>query len=113
MIQSHPASVRAVAMTAPGKTEMRTYPFPKMDHDSAILKVDMAGICGTDRHIFKGEANELRGKSIFPYVGGHEVIGTIVEIGDNAARTMDYDGQRLHPDDRVAIAVEVNCGECW
>ncbi len=88
---SKPETVRAVAMTAPGQTEMRTYPYPTMDHDSAILKVDMAGICGTDRHIYKGEATELRGKSIFPYVGGHEVIGTIEEIGDNAAKVMDYD----------------------
>lgn len=113
MAQTPAQTVRAVAMTAPGKTEMRSYPYPTMDHDSAILKVEMSGICGTDRHIFKGEATELRGKSIYPYVGGHEVIGTIVEIGDNAARTMDYDGQLLVPGDRVAIAVEVNCGDCW
>jgi len=38
-----PETVRAVTMTAPGQTEMRTYPYPTMDHDSAILKVDMAG----------------------------------------------------------------------
>jgi threonine dehydrogenase-like Zn-dependent dehydrogenase len=113
MTHSKPDKVRAVAMTAPGKTEMRTYPYPRMDHDSAILKVEMTGICGTDRHIFKGEAQKLRGKSIFPYVGGHEVIGTVVEIGDNAAREMDYDCQPLKPGDRVAIAVEVNCGTCW
>lgn len=113
MTQSNPETVKAVAMTAPGKTEMRTYPYPEMDHDSAILKVEMSGICGTDRHIYKGEAQQLRGKSIFPYIGGHEVIGTIVEIGDNAARTLDYDNQLLKPGDRVAIAVEVNCGECW
>jgi L-iditol 2-dehydrogenase len=100
-------------MTAPGKTEMRTYPYPQMDHNSAILKPEMVGICGTDRHIYKGEATQLRGKSIYPYVGGHEIIGTIVEIGDTAARTMDYDHQPLKPGDRVAIAVEVNCGQCW
>jgi len=105
--------VRAVAMVAPGEMEMRSYPYPQMDHDSAILKVEMTGICGTDKHIFKGEARHLRGKSIYPYVGGHEVIGTVVEIGANAARTMDYDRQLLEPGDRVAIAVEVNCGECW
>jgi L-iditol 2-dehydrogenase len=113
MSQVKPTAVKAVAMTAPGKTEMRTYPYPQMDHESAILKVEMSGICGTDRHIYKGEAQQLRGKSIFPYVGGHEVIGTIVEIGDNAARAMDYDCQPLKPGDRVAIAVEVNCGQCW
>ena len=46
----------------------------------------MTGVCGTDKHIFKGEASQIRGKSIFPYIGGHEVIGTIVEIGDGIAR---------------------------
>lgn len=107
------ATVRAAAMTAPGAMELRTYPYPTIDHDSAILKIDMTGVCGTDKHIFKGEAQELRGKSIYPYVGGHEIIGTIVEIGDTAARTMDYDHQPLQPGDRVAVAVEVNCGVCW
>lgn len=110
---SNPTDVRAVVMTAPGRMEMRSYPFPKLDADSAILKVEMAGVCGTDKHIFKGEASELRGKSIFPYIGGHEVIGTIVDIGQNAARTMDFDSQPLKAGDRVAIAVEVNCGTCW
>jgi len=113
MSLSKPTLVKAAAMTAPGKMELREYPFPQMDHDSAILKIDMTGVCGTDKHIFKGEARELRGKSIYPYVGGHEIIGTIVEIGENAARTMDYDRQPLKPGDRVAVAVEVNCGACW
>lgn len=113
MNKNNPKEVRAVAMTAPGKMEMRKYPFPRSDKDSAILKVEMAGICGTDKHIFKGEAGNIRGKSIFPYVGGHEVIGTVVEIGENAAKAMDYNHQHLKPGDRVALAVEVNCGTCW
>ena len=105
--------VKAVAMTAPGTMEMRSYPYPQGDRDSAILKVEMTGVCGTDKHIFKGEAGQIRGKSIFPYIGGHEVIGTIVEIGENAVHTMDFDRQPLKPGDRVALAVEVNCGTCW
>lgn len=113
MSLAKPTSVRAAAMIAPGKMKMRSYPFPQADRDSAILKIDMTGVCGTDKHIFKGEARELRGKSIYPYVGGHEIIGTIVEIGENAARTMDYDRQPLKVGDRVAVAVEVNCGKCW
>lgn len=108
-----PAQVKAVAMTAPGTMDVRSYPYPQLSRDSAILKVEMAGVCGTDKHIFKGEAGDIRGKSIFPYIGGHEVIGTIAEIGEDAARAMDYDHQTLRPGDRVAVAVEVNCGTCW
>ena len=113
MASATPQTVKAAAMTAPGAMELRHYPFPQIGRDSAILKIDMTGVCGTDKHIYKGEARELRGHSIFPYVGGHEIIGTIVEIGDNAARTLDYDRQLLQVGDRVAVAVEVNCGECW
>ncbi len=100
-------------MTAPGRMEIREYPWPAADDDSAVLRVDMCGVCGTDKHIYKGEATMIRGKSIFPYIGGHEIIGTIVEIGKNAARNMEYDRKPLKPGDRVAVAVEVNCGECW
>src|ERR1700722_16555822 len=113
MSRSELTLVKAAVMTLPGQMEIRNYPFPQWDRDSAILKIDMTGVCGTDKHIFKGEARELRGKSIFPYVGGHEIIGTIVEIGENAARTMDYDRQHLKPGDRVAVAVEVNFRNCW
>ena len=112
-VADRPATVKAAAMIAPGKMELRTYPYPQIDEHSAVLKIDMTGVCGTDKHIFKGEATELRGKPIYPYVGGHEIIGTIVEIGSQAARELDYDGQVLKVGDRVAVAVEVNCGKCW
>lgn len=108
-----PKEVRAAVMTAPGRMELRRYPYPPIDADSAVLKVEMCGVCGTDKHIFKGDATEIRGKPICPYLGGHEVIGTIVEIGDNAAAVMEYDGKPLAAGDRVAVAVEVNCGRCW
>lgn len=108
-----PQVVHSAAMVGPGRMEQRFYPYPQIDSHMAVLKVDMCGVCGTDKHIFKGEATELRGKSIYPYVGGHEIIGTIAEIGREAATSMDYDGHELRPGDRVAVAVEVNCGKCW
>ncbi len=113
MTPARPRNVRAVAMTAPGSMELRSYPYPKIDRDSAVLRVEMCGVCGTDKHIFKDDATQIRGQSIFPYIGGHEIIGTIAEIGENAAATMEYDRRPLKVGDRVAVAVEVNCGECW
>lgn len=46
MSQAKPESVRAVAMTAPGNMEVRSYPYPQLDCDSAILK-DMYIMPGT------------------------------------------------------------------
>ena len=108
-----PKEVKAAVMVGTGKMEIRSYPYPKIDNDSAIVKIDMCGICGTDKHIYKGDSSEIRGKSIFPFVDGHEMIGTIVEIGDNAANYMEADNQILKVGDRVAVAVEINCGKCW
>ncbi|MFC1601376.1 zinc-binding dehydrogenase [Candidatus Sumerlaeota bacterium] len=108
-----PKNVKAAVMLEPGKMEIREYPFPKLQQDSAIIKVEMCGVCGTDKHIHQGDATEIRGKSLFPMINGHEIIGTIVEIGEQAARNMDAESRELKPGDRVAVAVEVNCGQCW
>ena len=83
-----PKNVKAAVMLAPGKMEIREYPFPKSQPDSAIIKVEMCGVCGTDKHIHQGDSTEIRGKSLFPMINGHEIIGTIVEIGANAARNI-------------------------
>ena len=108
-----PKQVQAAVTVRTGTLEMRSFPYPAMDKDSAIIRVDMCGICGTDKHIFKGDATKVRGKSLFPFVEGHEIIGTIVEIGGEAAKVMESSREVLKEGDRVAVAVEVNCGKCW
>ena len=40
--------VLAAVRTAPSTTELRELPMPKLSDDSALLKVEVAGICGTD-----------------------------------------------------------------
>jgi threonine dehydrogenase-like Zn-dependent dehydrogenase len=113
MNDTSPDSVKAAVMLGPGQMEIREYPFPEVNHDTAIIKVEMCGVCGTDKHIHQGDSTEIKGKSLFPMINGHEVIGTIVEIGKHAAKDMEASSQELRVGDRVAVAVEVNCGECW
>ena len=110
---TRPKDVRAAVTVATGALEMRSYPYPTVNDDTAIIRVDMTGVCGTDRHIFKGDVTKVRGKPLFPFIEGHEVIGTVVEIGKNAAKVMEASRQVLKEGDRVAVAVEVNCGACW
>jgi len=113
MTFARPKNVKAAVMLEPGKMEIREYPYPEIDRDSAIIKVEMCGVCGTDKHIHQGDSTEIRGKSLFPMINGHEIIGTIVEIGEDAVRGMEAGGKELKTGDRVAVAVEVNCGHCW
>ena len=113
MYLEKPKEVKAAVMLGPGKMEIRKYPFPSIDENGAIVRIEIAGICGTDKHLYKGETNQPRGDTPFPIINGHEDIGTIVEIGKDAAKCMERDGKILKVGDRVAIGVEVNCGECW
>lgn len=40
--------VLAAVRTGPGKMEMREFPMPDIPEDAALLKMEVAGICGTD-----------------------------------------------------------------
>ena len=40
--------VLAAVRTGPSKTEFREYPMPDVPADGALMKMEVAGICGTD-----------------------------------------------------------------
>ena len=41
-------NVLAALRTGPMKTEFREFPMPEIPDDAALLRVEVAGICGTD-----------------------------------------------------------------
>ena len=45
--------VQAAVRTGPSKTEFREYPMPDVPADSALLKMEVAGICGTDVKLYQ------------------------------------------------------------
>ena len=111
-------SVNAAVMTAPGKFEIRRYPYPEVDEVSAVIELEMCGICGTDKHTFRGETTQFAGTPAeshtpFPIIPGHEIVGRIAEIGRSAAGGLEYNGQRLAVGDRVVMCPDILCGKCW
>ena len=44
--------VLAAVRTAPSKTEIREFPMPDIAEDSALMKMEIAGICGTDVKLY-------------------------------------------------------------
>ena len=46
-------TIKAAVMVEPGKMEVKQLPWPKLGRGALILKMHMAGICGTDKHGFK------------------------------------------------------------
>jgi threonine dehydrogenase-like Zn-dependent dehydrogenase len=111
-------SVRAAVMVRPGKIEIQQFPFPQLESGALLLKVEMCGICGTDKHTWRGETKqyaqtEAEADTPFPIIPGHEVIGVVAELNDRIRPRLDFDGEPLRVGDRIALCPDVVCGECY
>ena len=67
----------------------------------AIVKVSLAGLCGSDLHVFFGRETGVD----VDMVMGHELVGTIVEKGAAVST--------LSEGDRVFAPFTTNCGDCF
>jgi threonine dehydrogenase-like Zn-dependent dehydrogenase len=88
-----------------GPIELAEFPLTTPAPGTAALKLRMAGICGSDMHIFRGEL-----PLPCPYAMGHEMVGEIAELGDGL--TTDTTGKPLAVGDRVVTPYFWTCGQC-
>jgi threonine dehydrogenase-like Zn-dependent dehydrogenase len=103
-----PKTCKAALLEEYGKPlQIREVQVRDVEAMGVLVKVEMAGICGTDVHSQRGE---LTIKPPLPTIPGHETIGRIVKLG--AGRKMDVSGEPLREGDRVMWA-HVDCGECY
>ena len=115
---SKPDRVKAAVMVAPKQMETQYLPYPdRLEDGAVIVKMEMSGICGTDKHAYNGEVTlyggtEAEQDMVFPTVHGHENSGIVVEIGGGSS-SVEYSGKELKVGDRVTNCPNVICGECW
>jgi L-iditol 2-dehydrogenase len=103
-------------MTAPGHLEVRRFPLPEPGLGAVLMKVIYSGICGTDKHTFRGESKQYAGTDherdlVYPLICGHENVGVIEAIG-GADSIPDSEGRPLRRGDRIVPAANVPCGHC-
>src|SRR5215475_12734282 len=67
--------VRAAVKVGVKETEIREFPMPDIPIDGALLKVEVAGICGSDVGVYQRKLS--RG----PHIMGHENVGRIAKLG--------------------------------
>ncbi|WP_158894741.1 zinc-dependent alcohol dehydrogenase [Amycolatopsis anabasis] len=95
-------TVVASVLTAPETFELREFPRPSVTADTALLRVEAAGLCGSDIEEYKGTYPYR-----YPVIPGHETVGVIEEIGDVAAQRWG-----VTTGDRVAVEFSAPCGRC-
>jgi threonine dehydrogenase-like Zn-dependent dehydrogenase len=94
-------SVLAAVRTGPGRTEVREFPMPDVPDDGALLRVEVAGICGTDVKMYANPPFAA------PVIMGHENIGVIAKAG-----TTFRERRGLDEGDRVFVEHYVTCMRC-
>ena len=108
--------VQAATLIAPCTIEIREYPLPTdLEPSSVLLRMIASGICGTDKHTYRGETVQYAGTEMerttpFPIIQGHENIGVVEAIGPGGA--IVHDGTALKVGDRVVPAPNRACGVC-
>src|SRR5215831_17865413 len=86
---------------------LREFEIPSRLEPGAILvRTEMAGICGTDVHLWKGEL-----PITLPVILGHETVGRIEALGEGVEK--DWSGQSLRAGDRVTWNPGLACGTCY
>jgi len=92
----------AVVYHGPNDLRVEERVRPVISDDEVLLKVNQAGICGTDLRIIHG------GHRMYPpgtiRIPGHEVVGEIVEVGANVRGVI--------VGERVIVAPNWGCGHC-
>ncbi|MGI9585192.1 MAG: zinc-dependent alcohol dehydrogenase [Acidimicrobiia bacterium] len=89
--------MQAVVLTGPNAIEVRDVPMPTAAGE-AIVRIDQAGICGTDSKIVKGVI-----PARYPLVMGHEMSGEVVESAP---------GGEIPAGTRVIIDPAIFCNSC-
>ena len=93
--------MRAFVIDEPRVTSVVDRPEPTLGANEVLLRVKCVGFCGSDLNTFRG----LNPLVSYPRIPGHEVAGTIVEIGAESQALFQI-GQE------VLVMPYTACGKC-
>lgn len=86
---------------------LRDFAIPEhIEPGAALVRIELAGICGTDVHLWRGQLSIP-----LPVILGHETVGRIERLGEHLDK--DWLGNPLRAGDRVTWAASISCGACY
>src|SRR5260370_15136165 len=110
-------SILAATAVEAGDSEIREYRLTEPAPGCVLVKMEVSGICGTDKHTYQGYVGQYGGAGAprpvpFPIIQGHENVGTIAAIGGDGLYA-DFEAVPLQMGDRVIVGPNVSCGQCY
>lgn len=93
--------MKSIVIEKPNTLTIETRALPQPAPGEVRIKVKLAGICGSDSHIYRGHNPFAK----YPRVIGHEFFGVIDAVGDNVNH--DRIGER------VSVDPVISCGHCY
>ena len=95
--------MKAVVYTNPGTVKVQEIPIPETLPDEIKVKIEYCALCATDVHLVYNGLFQVKP----PLILGHEMSGSIVEIGSKAALETNF-----KIGDHVTANPVRHCGEC-
>ena len=89
---------------APGAV-LKSVPVPEPGPGQVLVKVEAAGICGTDLHLYEWNVWAQNTVTSVPLIIGHEFSGEVVAVGTGVEQTK--------PGDYIAAETHIPCGSCF
>lgn len=94
--------MKAICFVDIEQVETRMVADPEIsDPTDAVVRVALAGLCGSDLHAFHGRETGLDVGTVM----GHEFVGEVVEIGSAV--------ESFQVGDRVGAPFTTSCGKCF
>lgn len=106
--------MRAAVLHGPRDLRVEAAPAPEPGAGEALVRVTLAGLCGTDHRIFTGE-RPVR----YPRVMGHEMVGRLAATGERVVVEPNFacgvcalcrEGNRNLCLSRTAVGIDVDGG---
>jgi threonine dehydrogenase-like Zn-dependent dehydrogenase len=89
------------------KMEFKEMDVPKIGANEVLVKVKAVGICGSDISYYYGHSPLMTATGKGPLILGHEISGTVEEVGDVPAKLGLF-----KKGDRVCVNPVIPCNTC-
>ena len=94
--------LKAVVFGGVNDVHIEEFDIPQIADDEVLIKIDACAICTWEQRVYTGVK-----KVNYPFVGGHEAVGEIIQMGKNINKL------QWHLHDKVSIGLTGPCNNCY